>query len=206
VCHDGAVTRILSPLAAALISLLLQGPGPAHASKPVPWKASFCVVDGFLLNTDGHYHPVRRPKGDWLHPAKLEGKRIDLEGSLLPGDLFIPHRLRGQPVPCDAKLRRSLTFALAMAYRTRAEGLLSTGKKAEALRAIEQATRLAATDDDAARRARFACLFVMTRAEIREAKGDLGAALADVELGHRTGCDTWKSKAQLERLRAKLGR
>jgi len=91
-------TRKVVTLAAAV--LVLSQPGGARASMPVEATVTGCVTDGRFVGgrAPGDRYVIRPVTADGMRPVGLrrfEGRRIRLEGALLPGDRLI---LRGTPV------------------------------------------------------------------------------------------------------------
>src|SRR5262245_24788426 len=147
--------RPIGPIAFAGLAFLAGlglGIAPSHAGKPIPWTATFCVVDGLILNVKGTYQPVRLPQkelpdgktaiADGFELPTLEGKQFTLVGSLLPGDLFIAKRLDGKVVGCEPATRKKLTPAMAMALRSRAEWHAENQRYDAAIADIDRAIKL----------------------------------------------------------------
>ena len=95
----------------------LAAPLPAPASKPVLKTLTGCVINGTLFsvqkwksNTPGQakiaVYPIRMEK---VNPAPYEGKKIQVQGYLHPGDRFTPNvktiKVLG---PCDRESQEAI--------------------------------------------------------------------------------------------------
>lgn len=168
---------------------------PAAASRPVPKQITGCVIDGFFITHDGYrlrprFSGASRP----YDVRRFEGRRLTLDGALLPGDAYI---LKGEPRdtgPCPDTIRRAAERALRWAWRDRARDLREAGDFAAALGAIDRALTLDPT----------LCLYE-DRAVVREALGRIDDAIADLtHASTQADCreiDRNAAKEMLERLR-----
>ncbi len=94
------MTAIRCKIPLAALAYLLAGSltpvTPAGATAPVPKVIIGCVTNGKFISADGyHIRPQERGSGEVdLHA--FEGRRLRIQGFLLPGDYFI---LSKPPLP-----------------------------------------------------------------------------------------------------------
>jgi hypothetical protein len=89
-------------LASALLGAL-AAVAPALASEPVPRVIVGCVVNGAFISSDGYHIRPRDRAGQNVELGALEGRKVTIEGLLLPGDAFIVEKPLREAGPCDAK-------------------------------------------------------------------------------------------------------
>lgn len=106
-------------LVVMLVVLALLAPA-ARASRPVQKSGEGCVLDGqlyaFFGNTTVYRYTLTRP----FDLGPYEGKRIELRGSLLPGDRFTPTGRRFKVLgPLTPELRRWVRTRAGAGARSR---------------------------------------------------------------------------------------
>jgi hypothetical protein len=166
--------------ALVIIACLVGLTGTAAASKPIPWTMKGCVTGGVFYSIDKDSAGQVKTLGKKpLDISKLDGKRIEVAGSLHPGDYFTP----GDAPPkvtgdCTADDRRAIEYAKAHELRLDGLRLAREGKKAEALKAIDAAIKLVTPAD---------CDTYLDRAQLLT-PDDFAATVRDIEIVKARKC------------------
>ncbi len=117
------------PLALLMTVLGACSPKPVHAppSTPAPAPAppkmpgsttlTACVMDGAVITVDGFLIHAYRDPHQPLDVTSYNGQKIELEGTLSPGDLFHATSPAKPLDACGAELKLALLPALARHYR-----------------------------------------------------------------------------------------
>jgi len=100
--------------------LFLALPFPASASGPVPRTLEGCVINGTFFSVDkgaktetGQRDIAYHIRVKNLNLSPYEGKKIRLQGNLLPGDRFNPDPRSLKVLgPCDLRSRKAISRTL----------------------------------------------------------------------------------------------
>lgn len=76
---------------------------PAIASRPVARVIVGCVVNGAYVSSDGYRISPRYKDGRAVDLRSFEGRKVTIDGRLLPGDAFIVRKAPHGSGPCRTK-------------------------------------------------------------------------------------------------------
>lgn len=144
----------------------------AEASKPIPWTMKGCVTGGVFYSIDkDSASAVKTMNGKAIDLSKVDGKYIEVEGLLHPGDYFTP----GDKPPvvkrdCNTDDRKAIEYAKAFELRMQA-ARLEKDKLDEAIKLVEASIALVQP---------ASCDTYIDRAHLYARKKDLTAAVRDV--------------------------
>jgi hypothetical protein len=94
---------IAMPLALLAAACGLLAIAPALASAPVPRTIVGCVTSGSFISSDGYHIRPRYAGGNELDLLPYEGRKVRIEGALLPGDLMIVKKRPRDLGPCKTQ-------------------------------------------------------------------------------------------------------
>ncbi len=195
-------------LVACLVALAwLAAPGAAPASGPVPVKIVGCVKEGLFISLEVKFldnperppmpgfHGLRLPREVDL--SRLEGRRVVMEGALLPGDRFTPGP--GAPAdlgPCPTEHAARLAQATSAALAALARGHLEAGQLEQAEDNLRRAVGLDPQP----------CHLYLLRADLHDRTGRPDQAIADARLAVDKGCRRYPDLEALARRLAAAGK
>ncbi len=176
------------------------------ASRPVVYFLTGCVLDGMLFSVQegairpgsgtqwkAYYIKVEPPT---VNLSRYEGRKIQVRGVLLPGDVFHPdlHSLKIIGV-CDEETRLAVRQELSNAYRAKAEEKAEQGDWKSAGDNLDKAIRLAPAD----------CSLFLTRAKFYQKQGKIKEATRDAQKAVQLGCGRYPDLTFLAELLEKSG-
>lgn len=159
------------------------------ASRPVDYLLTGCVMDGMLFSlkpgeaTAGAAPELRayflRVKPPTTNLTPYEGKKIQVRGSLTPGDIFRP-KLETLTIlgVCDLRAQQAVKQVLPEAYRTKAEEKADQGDWINAGHYIDKAITLDSSD----------CSLFLSRAKFYQKQGKIQEAVRDAQQAVQLGC------------------
>jgi hypothetical protein len=98
--HHFSSSELAMKSVALFLALTLAALQPALGSAPVHRTMVGCVADGVFTNDGGYVIKIREKSGGLMNLSRWQQQRLQITGSLLPGDNFY---LTGAPVvlgPC----------------------------------------------------------------------------------------------------------